>query len=89
MPYINRHCREYLDVAIAELIDRLKSVPTTKLDGEVDYAITMLVSKCYSHDSFFALNRAIGVLESVKLEFYRRIVAMHEDKKKEENGDVF
>jgi len=31
----------------------------------------------------------IGMLESAKLEFYRRLMASYEDKKKEENGDVF
>lgn len=34
-------------------------------------------------------NEIIGVLECCKLEIYRRLVASYEDKKKEENGDVF
>ena len=34
-------------------------------------------------------NEVIGVLECCKLELYRRVVALYEDKKKEENGDVF
>ena len=35
------------------------------------------------------LNAAIGVLECAKLELYRRVVAMYEDGKIKENGDVF
>jgi len=31
----------------------------------------------------------MGVLECIKQEFYRRAVAPYEDKKKEENGDVY
>lgn len=56
--------------------------------GELNYAITLLLlgtgPKCYED-----YNRLIGVLECVKLEFYRRAVAPYEDKKKEENGDVY
>ena len=38
----------------------------------------------------FTLSRleADGVLELVRLEFYRRVVAPYEDMKREENGDV-
>ena len=39
--------------------------------------------------SYHAYNEIIGVLECVKQEFYRRMVAPYEDKKCEENGDVF
>lgn len=35
------------------------------------------------------LNDIIGALECTKLEFYRRVVSSYEDKKKEENGDVY
>ena len=35
------------------------------------------------------LSSIMGVLECVKQEFYRRMVAPYEDKKCEENGDVF
>lgn len=34
-------------------------------------------------------NEVIGVLECVKQELYRRLIAPYEDKKKDENGDVF
>ncbi len=34
-------------------------------------------------------NTVIGVLESMKLEMYRRTVAPYEDLKVQENGDVF
>jgi len=31
----------------------------------------------------------VGVLECAKMELYRRVAAPYEDKKKEENGDVY
>ena len=35
------------------------------------------------------INSVIGVLECAKMELYRRIAAPYEDKKCEENGDVY
>jgi predicted DNA-binding protein with PD1-like motif len=39
--------------------------------------------------SYHNYNKAIGVLESVKLEFYRREVASYENKKIKENDDIY
>ena len=34
-------------------------------------------------------NEVIGVLECAKLELYRKVISKYEDKKCEENGEVF
>lgn len=39
--------------------------------------------------SYTKINEVIGVLECAKLELYRRIAAPYEDKKCQENGDVY
>jgi hypothetical protein len=39
--------------------------------------------------SYFSYNEVVGVLECVKLEMYRRLVAPYEDRKCKENGDVY
>jgi hypothetical protein len=59
--------------------------------GELNYVITKVLQEfvtarglCYA-----ALNDAVGAVEAAKLEFYRRAVARYEDKKIEENGDVY
>ena len=39
--------------------------------------------------SYADYNALIGVLESCKLEFYRRAVAAYEDEKSTVNGDVY
>lgn len=59
--------------------------------GELNYLFTKIVfqyleNKGWSYQTF---NDAIGALEGAKLELYRRQVAPYEDKKIEENGDVY
>ncbi len=58
--------------------------------GELNYAITCLV-RDYLGDklSYQKINDAIGALGCAQMEVYRRIAAPYEDKKIQENGDVF
>lgn len=64
-----------------------------KSAGELNYAITMMVQDFlhtnYMGESYTGYNEAIGVLECVKLELYRRQVSHYEDLKKIQNGDVY
>jgi hypothetical protein len=86
MPYIPAERRDRLNLPIDEL--NLKIITA----GELAYAITRLCLGHLPHDrgpTFFDLAGVIGVLETVKLEFYRRDVALYEDNKRHENGDVF
>ena len=59
--------------------------------GELNYAITELALFYLKRKgvSYTNMNEVIGVLECAKLEFYRRATAPYEDKKVEENGDVY
>ena len=82
MPYILQEQREELDQWLGSL--RLFDLPP----GELNYIITKLLLS-YQPRSYADYNMLIGVLESVKLEFYRRAMAVYEDKRKEENGDVY
>ena len=64
-------------------------VPTTA--GELNYVITKMVLRYlarYATDSYSNFNEAVGVLECVKQEFYRRAVVPYEDAKIIVNGDV-
>lgn len=87
MPYINPEARPLLNDFLTRLIEHLSMVEERKLDGDMNYIITRLLHLVYS-ESYFDFNRAIGVLESVKQEFYRRRVGPYEDRKIAENGDV-
>ena len=79
MPYIPEAARE-----------RAEYQPRTA--GELNFAITSLLLD-YIEDvrgkSYEAYNEVVGVLESVKLELYRRAVAPYEEEKAEVNGDVY
>jgi len=74
--------------------DRVKAMnfgPNTP--GELNYCITQLINEYIEEESdsmrYSFINACIGVLECCKLELYRRIAAPYEDKKCEENGDVY
>jgi hypothetical protein len=63
--------------------------------GELNYAITLLI-RDYAHGpafesalSYQRINDVLGALEGAKLEFYRKVAAKYEDKKCEENGEVY
>lgn len=81
MPYIDHNERVLLDT---NLIDPGNA-------GQLNYKITAiilqyLVRKGTSYQTF---NEIIGVLESAKMEFYRRSVSVYEDEKIKKNGDVY
>ena len=90
MPYIKKDRREDIHVnagKISEII-MMHSIRST---GELNFAITTLVKDYIGLKgmSYSTINEAIGVLECAKLELYRRLAAPYEDKKIEENGDVY
>ena len=87
MPYIKTDKRPVYNDDIEKIVSKLKEQPLTEVDGDLNYIVTSIFKKFYS-PRYFNYNRAIGVLESIKLEFYRRVVAPYEDIKIAENGDV-
>jgi hypothetical protein len=79
MPYVTKQSRKELDAG---------AVPNKV--GELNYCITKLVNRFLGIGPGYSdYNDVIGVLECAKLEMYRRAVAPYEDKKIEENGDVY
>lgn len=87
MPYIKTKDRVKYEGVLKELIDILRGLPVERIDGELNYVITKILKESYPL-RYFNLNRAVGVLECAKLEFYRRVVAPYEDIKIKESGDV-
>jgi hypothetical protein len=81
MPYILKDKRQRID-------DTLR--PGPGLPGELNYLITSRVLDWLGgNPNYNDFNAAIGALECVKLELYRRMVAPYEDQKCAENGDVY
>lgn len=85
MPYIKKEDREKLNTTINILSDEISSV------GNLNYTITKLCLNFLKRStrSYTSLNEIPGVLECVKLEFYRRAMSLYEDAKISENGDVY
>lgn len=97
MPYIKPNQRDQLDRAIEDLmIAIIKLTDDDKLivagPGVYNYVITTLLNKAYDmrmYPSYDKANTVMGILESAKQEYYRRVVASYEDQKIDENGDVY
>lgn len=80
MPYIDKTRR-----------DTLLASNSPQTSGELNFLITTIIinyveekGRCYD-----TLNSVIGVLECVKLELNRRVIASYEDGKIAFNGDVY
>ena len=82
MPYIKQDNREVFEQTV---------LPGTATAGELNYLITKICQHYITDHGlrYQTLNDIVGVLESSKLEFYRRLVSKYEDTKIEENGDVY
>jgi len=87
MPYILMEDRPKYEESLSALIGILKEQPVERVDGELNYIITRILKEVYPL-RYFNINRAMGVMESCKLEYYRRVAAPYEDTKIEQNGDV-
>ncbi|MEK6264072.1 MAG: hypothetical protein N2B06_04790 [Clostridium sp.] len=83
MPYIKQERREYFN--------EFNNDFNTLNEGELNYELTRLILKFeeLNGTSYRSYNSIMGALEGCKLEFYRRRVQVYEDKKIEENGDVY
>jgi len=88
MPYIKPDDRMKFDDSINGLVDLLGSSKGVNA-GELNYVISSVVWELFRDKySYSEGNTIIGVLECVKQEFYRRQLAVLEDTKQEENGDL-
>ena len=81
MPYIDEAKRIEIDTYGINAVSNA---------GELNYFITSrIVLYLGEYPNYEAYNKILGVLEAVKLELYRRVIAPYEDKKKEKHGDVY
>lgn len=85
MPYIEKKIREQLEPELSLLLAKAAGHQV----GVFNYIITKLVRFCINKTNYANLNAMIGVLECAKLELYRRVFSEYEDRKIEENGDVY
>jgi len=81
MPYISPDEREKIDAG---------RVPETP--GQLNYVVSRLIDAYLTGHGpirYAPVNEVIGVLECAKIELYRRVAASYEDRKMNENGDVY
>ena len=85
MPYIKQQDRDKFGTFVASMTSLNINSP-----GELNYLITMLTHRYLnmSPESYQMYNNALGALEGAKLELYRRHIAIYENEKIKENGDV-
>lgn len=81
MPYIDPEFREAITMG-----DRSPGNV-----GELTYLLTdICLSYAYPRGGSFAVySEIVAALECAKLEFYRRVLSAYENRKMEENGDVY
>jgi len=88
MPYISSDRR-------ARYEERLNALSATIDDatpgGDINYIVTSVLAAWIEKRglNYAALAEAVGVIETAKLELYRRVAAPYEDDKIVENGDVY
>ena len=84
MPYLSEARRTYVAKRLhAGALEDLVA-------GDLNYVLTTtLLGFVGPAPSYARFNEAIGALESAKLELYRRMIAPYEDRKANENGDVY
>jgi hypothetical protein len=89
MPYIKREDRDPIDLAVCDVV-RVLSKKGNKV-GDLNFAITRLITYWIKKEklSYTAINSAMGVLDCVSKELYRRVASGYEDVKRIENGDVY
>ena len=87
LPYIKSENRKKYEKIIQELVGVLKSLPPEEVDGDLNYVVTRMLKEIYPL-RYYHINKAVGVLECIKLEFYRRVAAPYEDIKIKDSGDV-
>jgi len=93
MPYVTKEFIEFVDSEIALLLEKLNKIKQNHtegaLDGEVNYTMTRILDNLYGGGGYYVFNRAMGILDCVAREFYRRKVVPYEDEKCGINGDVY
>ncbi len=88
-PYIDPKEREQLQYLVNDLKNAIK-LGNRFTPGTLNYLFTIMTHAYVDRKglSYTTLNDVVGVFESAKQEFYRKVVVNYEEKKIKENGDI-
>jgi hypothetical protein len=85
MPYIKQVDRPPYQEVIKDLSSKFADVPV----GDMNYVISSVIKNVFEKNkSYKTANALMGMIECVKMEFYRTSVAPYEDLKIKENGNI-
>jgi len=87
MPYIEQERRKEIQSVNLGMIDYDEILTA----GELNFAISKIIAVYLSNNGtqYRTINDILGALEGAKLEFYRRVAVPYEERKIEENGDIY
>lgn len=91
MPYVKQEDRDQVDRAIDNLVAQMRDFTEDEIEGILNYSITRLLNEAMTKDGHWRykkINRAVGVLECLKMEFYRRLAAPYENAAIRKNNDL-
>ncbi len=91
MPYIAKTQRPEIDNEINTLIKAVHKstiIPADKHLGVVNYIISRVIMGILQPSNYGEMASAVGTLECVKLEMYRRLIGPYEDEAILKNGDI-
>tara|TARA_Y100000034_G_scaffold124273_1_gene172212 strand:- start:556 stop:855 length:300 start_codon:yes stop_codon:yes gene_type:complete len=93
MPYIDQNVtRILLDDDIDRLINKIRDeIDVEDREGVLNYTLTRVLCESLPPHAgwrYKYMNRAMGVLECMKQEIYRRLIGPYEDKAIDKNGDL-
>ncbi len=95
MPYIVEEKRQQIDREIDAIHQALVNLELdddqNNMEGNMNYVITRLLMMVYGDKdstSYSNVNDAIGLLECVKQEYYRKVAVPYETQKEFENGHI-
>ena len=89
MPYIVQEKRAEISPHIKPLQDYIATAGELA-SGDLNYILTLLIIAYYKRRSNYqSVNDISGALDECGKEFDRRVTAKYEDKKIEQNGDVY
>ena len=96
MPYIKQDIRNHIDECINQLASLSRQAATSysydfdkNRGGILNYIITRIALKFAGTHSYASLSQMKAAMTDAADEWYRRQMAPYEDKKIQENGDVF
>ena len=88
MPYIKKEQRAIVDQHIDKLAKAIKETGKENRAGVLNYSVSRLLKELYEL-RYSEVNEAVGAIECIKQEYYRRVAGPYEDVKIKENGDVY